>query len=176
MRTAAPPPVRVAAAAEDPRGPAMEAYLVATLRKIGLRARRARTPAERVAAPDLVSPRVLPAAPQPARYLEGVGRLCARQQVRLLELEGLPSESAEEWAALDREVVEQALIAPYGVGADRGLALRADGPVNCRRFHPVYGLDWSSLCLRKTPAGLQAGLRCRFKKPGPEGVIALQKG
>jgi len=142
-----PPPVRVAAAADDPRGPAMETYLVRTLRKIGIRARRARTPAQR-ARPQIALVRLLPAAPVPARYLEAVDDAVLDSRVRLLELDGLPTESDEDWAGLDRDVVEQALIAPYGVEETGVLLSERMDPVNCRRFHPVYGLDWSSLCLR----------------------------
>lgn len=142
-----PPPVRVAAQAGDPRGPAMEAYLAATLRKIGIRAQRAATPAER-ARPQVALVRRLPATPVPARYLEAVDDFVVDSNVRLLEMEGLPGESAEEWADLDREVVEQALMAPYGVEQTGVLLSERMDPVNCRRFHPVYGLDWSSLCLR----------------------------
>ena len=142
-----PPPVRVAAAAGDPRAPAMEAYLVATLRKIGIRARRARTPAQR-ARPHISFARLLPETPQPARYLEAVFDFGLESRIRVLELDGLPSEAAEEWADLDREVVERALMAPYGVEQTGVLLSERMDPVNCRRFHPVYGLDWSSLCLR----------------------------
>ena len=142
-----PPPVRVAAPAGDPRASAMEAYLVATLRKIGIRAGRARTPAQR-ARPHISFARLLPETPQPARYLEAVFDFGLESRIRVLELDGLPSESAEEWADLDREVMEQALMAPYGVEQTGVLLSERTDPVNCRRFHPVYGLDWSSLCLR----------------------------
>ena len=141
------PRVRVSAAAEDPRGPALESYLVATLRKIGIRARRARTPAQR-ARSQISFVRTLPTAPQPARYLEETDDFVLDTNVRRLEMEGLPAENAEEWADLDREVVEQALIAPYGLEQTGVLLSERMDPVNCRRFHPVYGLDWSSLCLR----------------------------
>ena len=142
-----PPRALVAAPAEDPRGPALEAYLTRTLRKIGLRARPVRTPRER-ARSHILFARVSPASPLPARYLEVVDDAVLDTQVRLLELEGTPEASAELWADLDREVVEQALIAPYGVEEVGVLLSERMDPLNCRRFHPIYGLDWSSLCLR----------------------------
>jgi peptide/nickel transport system substrate-binding protein len=142
-----PPLVRVVAPARDPRASAKEAYLVATLRKIGIPARRARTPAQR-ARPGIGFARLLPSTPLPARYLEAVDDFGLESRIRLLERDGLPSETAEAWADLDRNVVELALIVPYGVEQTGVLLSERMDPVNCRRFHPVYGLDWSSLCLR----------------------------
>jgi hypothetical protein len=139
--------VLVAAPAGASRARALEGYLVTTLRKIGLRARPARTPAERAHA-ELRFARLLPAAPLPARYLETVDDVVVDSRVRLQELEGAPADFAEEWAALDRDVVEQALIAPYGVEEVGVLVAERIDPLNCRRFHPIYGLDWSGLCLR----------------------------
>jgi len=141
------PLVRVAAPAEDPAGRVLERYLVTTLRKIGLRARAARSPAERVR-PDVAFARVLPAEPVPARYLGVIEDVVTMTQVRLLEAGASPTDSAEVWADLDREVLDQALIVPYGVEQTGVLLSERMDSVNCRRFHPVYGLDWSSLCLR----------------------------
>lgn len=140
-------PVRVASRIGGSGRRALERYLVVTLRKIGLRAQAARTPAERAQA-ELRFASILPAEPLPARYLETVDDVVVDSRVRLQELEGPPREFAEEWAALDRQVVEQALIAPYGLEEVGVLVAERIDPLNCRRFHPIYGLDWSGLCLR----------------------------
>ena len=69
-------------------------------------------------------------------------------RVGLLELEGPPAEQAGEWAELDREVVSEALLAPYGVTTTGTLLSERLDAENCLRFHPVHGLDLSSLCVR----------------------------
>ena len=94
------------------RRQALERYLVATLRKIGLRARPARTARERARAKIRASRRV-PPYPHPARYLEAGRDQILDTRVSLLELEGVPHESRPQWAALDREAVRDAHLAPY---------------------------------------------------------------
>lgn len=130
-----------------PRARALARYGVETLDKIGLRARAARTRGERRRA-QLRFASALPALPHPARYLELAGDASISDRAGLLEAEGLPSSEGPGWAELDREVVADALIAPYGV-ATTGILLseRLDAE-NCLRVHPVHGLDFSSLCVR----------------------------
>lgn len=129
------------------RGQALERYLVGTLRKIGLRARAARTAGERARA-QIRAARRLPAYPHPARYLE-VGRdQVLDTRTSLLELEGDPRDSAARWAEIDREAVQDADLAPYGIETVGVLLSERMDAQNCSRFHPVFGLDWSSLCLR----------------------------
>lgn len=140
------PTVLVAAGPELGAAPA-QGYLVATLRKIGLRARPALTSREREQAQVSVV-RSLPAAPHPARYLEAVTQPVLETRASLLELEGDPAEHAVDWAALDREAVEGATVAPYGVETTGVLLSERMDAENCARFHPVFGLDWSSLCVR----------------------------
>lgn len=132
---------------DGPRGDALAHYGVQTLDKIGLRARTARTPAERRRSQLRFASR-LPEIPHPARYLELADDPAIASRVRLLEAEGLPSAAAGEWAELDREVVADALLAPYGVGTTGTLLSERLDAANCLRFHPVHGLDLSSLCVR----------------------------
>ena len=132
---------------EGPRAPALARYGVDTLDKIGLRARRARTPRERARAQLRFATR-LPAVPHPARYLELADDPVIASRVGLLEQEGLPSAHAGEWAGLDRDVVAQALLAPYGVSKTGVLLSERLDAENCLRHHPVHGLDLSSLCVR----------------------------
>ena len=54
---------------------------------------------------------------------------------------------APRWAALDRDVVEGALIAPFGLQTTGVLLSERLDADRCLRFHPVYGVDFSSLCL-----------------------------
>ena len=90
--------------------------------------------------------------PHPFPYmslLEG-DVLDSEVEERLVELTGEPEEevATEGYAELDRLVVDKAYAAPFG--AERlgtFLSERMDAE-NCSLFHPVYGTDYSSLCLR----------------------------
>ena len=128
-------------------GHAAERYLADTLDKIGLEARRARTPRERAQA-QIAFARRLPALPLPAGYLQIVDDGVLDRRIELMEREADAVEDGEQWAALDREIVESAEVAPYGVETTGVLMSERMDAENCRRFHPVFGLDWSSLCLR----------------------------
>lgn len=125
------------------RGERLRRYLVATLRKIGLRASAARGGPPQVA---LASAR--PRLPHPAGYLEAVDDPVLRARVRLLEQEADPSDAEQDWAAVDEEVVTRAYLAPYGVATAGVLGSRRLDLENCGRFHPVIGMDYSSVCVR----------------------------
>ena len=132
---------------DGPRAEALARYGVQTLDKIGLRARAARTRAERERA-HLRFASALPVMPHPARYLELADDAVIASRVGLLELEGPPAGQAGGWAELDREVVSEALLAPYGVTTTGTLLSERLDAENCLRFHPMHGLDLSSLCVR----------------------------
>lgn len=132
---------------DGPRADALARYGVETLDKIGLRARAARTPAERERAQLRFASR-LPAIPHPAGYLELPDDPLIGSRVGLLELAGPPAKEAGRWAELDREIVSEALLAPYGVSTTGTLLSERLDAENCLRFHPVHGLDLSSLCVR----------------------------
>jgi len=148
IERAEPPLPRVVVAptgqAPDPR---LEAYLIATLRKIGLRAVRARSDRQAARA-QLTYARSLPAVPHPARYLEVADEPVLDTRISLTELEGEPRGSADTWADIDRAAVEGATLAPYGVETTGVLLSERMDVANCPRYHPVFGLDWSSLCLK----------------------------
>jgi len=131
----------------DPGGATLARYLVSTLRSIGLQARAAVTPAERAGA-QVSFERRRPRTPHPARYLDAVQDPVFAVRVVLLELDGPAPDAAAEWAELDREAVESARVAPYGVETIGTLSSERLDATNCSRVHAVYGLDWSSLCLR----------------------------
>jgi hypothetical protein len=132
---------------EGPRAGALARYGVDTLDKIGLRAKRARTPRERARAQLRFTTR-LPSVPHPARYLEAADDPVMASRVGLLEQEGMPTARESEWAELDRDLVAQALLAPYGVKRTGLLLSERLDAENCVRHHPVHGLDLSSLCVR----------------------------
>ena len=69
-------------------------------------------------------------------------------RVGLLELAGPPGDEATRWAELDRDVVSEAVVAPYGVSTTGTLLSERLDAENCLRFHPLRGLDLSSLCVR----------------------------
>lgn len=127
---------------DDRRGRALARYLWRTLRKIGLDARLTSGPHAQVgfAVAD-------PALPHPSRYLDELDDPLLHARVTLLAQEGDPRERESEWAAVDEEIVSRALSAPYGVETAGVLGSRRLDMENCARFHPLYGLDYSSLCL-----------------------------
>lgn len=129
-----------------PRGPGgseLGRYLVSTLRSIGMTARTARTESQRAGA-QIAFARRDPAIPHPARYLEIVPNPLVAARVVLAEAQ----ESSAVWAELDSDAIEAARVVPYGVETVGTLASERLDSTNCSRFHPVFGLDWSSLCLR----------------------------
>jgi peptide/nickel transport system substrate-binding protein len=133
---------RIAAPA-DARGRELVRYLATTLRKIGLRAQVA-PPTEA----QLRFTAAAPAIPHPAGYLGDLDDPVLDARVELLEQEDDPGDSEQDWAAVDEEAVERAYAAPYGVATSGVLASRRLDMAGCARFHPVVGMDYSSVCLR----------------------------
>jgi peptide/nickel transport system substrate-binding protein len=67
---------------------------------------------------------------------------------RLSKEPKLTDEVAEEWGELDRQLVEEGWIVPYGhFKRATFLSERMDFE-NCSLFHPVYSNDYSSFCLK----------------------------
>lgn len=127
----------------DPRGRRLARYLARTLRKIGLRARVAPAPGAQVALEA-----AQPAVPHPSGYLGAVDDPVLRARVDLLEQEADATDAEQSWAEVDEEVVKRAYVAPYGVATAGVLASRRLDMENCGRFHPVIGMDYSSVCVR----------------------------
>lgn len=124
--------VIVSGGSSGAHGQALARYLADRLGAIGLRARVARTARDRRRAQAVFGSAVA-ADPDPARYVQ---------------LPRGETEQDADWAALDREEVEDGAVAPYGVATDGVLFSQRLDSDNCRRVHPLYGLDYSSLCLR----------------------------
>jgi len=54
----------------------------------------------------------------------------------------------DEWAELDAKLVERAYVAPYGQAKESLLLSERMDFENCALVHPLYKLDYSSLCLK----------------------------
>jgi peptide/nickel transport system substrate-binding protein len=143
-------------ASRDGYGPRISRYFASTLTKIGLRARRRLVAGGLGAARATGSTQAVLSGwqaglPHPAELVRLVRGQDAAVDVEGASLahEPLDDDTApDDWAALDRRLVEGGYVAPYG-SAKRGVFLseRLDF-VNCSRFQPVYGTDWSSFCLK----------------------------
>jgi peptide/nickel transport system substrate-binding protein len=134
--------VRVASGSGQ-RGRRLARYLATTLRKIGLAARLA---GDRDA--QLTFAAATPAIPHPAAYLGDVDDPVLAAQVELLEQQDDPEDARQQWADVDADVVTRAYGAPYGVATAGVLASERLDMQRCARFHPVVGMDYSSVCLR----------------------------
>ena len=69
---------------------------------------------------------------------------------RIVELAGEPDpeRAADGYAKVDRRLVQNAYVAPYGVERQGTFLSERMDAANCARFHPVYGPDYSSFCLK----------------------------
>lgn len=127
----------------DARGRRLARYLAATLRKIGLSARVVHGNNAQLAFAAST-----PSIPHPATYLDGIDDPVLAARVELLEQQDDPEDAEQEWAAVDEDVVTRAYGAPYGVATAGVLASERLDMQRCARFHPVVGMDYSSVCLR----------------------------
>lgn len=139
-----------------PRGgrlPEIGRFLARTLEKIGLRPTVRQAGARRPRA-NVALVRVADALPHPAELLGSILHDRVFDDVALLSdyafllPQPLVAKREADWASLDRQLVERGEVLP--VGSERRstfLSERLDFE-NCARFHPVYGNDLSSFCLR----------------------------
>jgi len=134
--------VRVAAGG-DARGRRLARYLATTLRKVGLSARVVPGGEAQVAFAAAE-----PSLPHPTGYLGEIDDPVLAARVDLLEQQADADDAEQEWAAVDEDVVDRAYRAPYGVATAGVLASKRLDMARCARFHPVVGMDYSSLCLR----------------------------
>jgi len=65
-----------------------------------------------------------------------------------LRLEPDVGKAAGGYSALDRTIVEHAYMAPFGAERQGTFLSERMDAANCARFHPVYGADYSSFCLK----------------------------
>jgi peptide/nickel transport system substrate-binding protein len=61
----------------------------------------------------------------------------------------LTDEVADRWGGLNEQLVEEAWIAPYGHAKRTTFMSERMDFENCSLFHPVYGNDYSSFCLKR---------------------------
>jgi hypothetical protein len=122
-------------------------YVVRALRKIGLRAKlRGRAGAR------LGLERIPPLVAHPAAFLEPLARSVFDQQLSEEVADALEASDAdgsdEAWAAVDERLVTEGYAAP--LGSERRPSFFSDriDTENCTRFHPIFGIDFSGLCLK----------------------------
>jgi peptide/nickel transport system substrate-binding protein len=138
-------------------------YYAATLRKIGFDARaRIVSPASyarivdrrgRGAAAQTGLAERTAVLPYPGEFLAVLSNGRVHDAEINAELDRLATESDlgkanNDWVAVEKRAAERAYVAPVGYET-RGtfLSERMDFE-NCSRFHPVYGADYSSFCLK----------------------------
>ena len=68
--------------------------------------------------------------------------------LRRLSREPDVQEATDRWAALDRRVIDQGYVAVYGNPTRTTFLSDRMDFENCSRFHPVFGNDYSSFCLK----------------------------
>jgi peptide/nickel transport system substrate-binding protein len=122
-------------------------YVVRALRRIGLDATRGRRAGAR-----LRLERIAPLLPHPAAFLEPLVPGALDEQLDEAAADALDASdteaSGEAWAAVDERLVTEAHAAP--LGSERRPSFFSDrmDTANCARFHPVFGIDLSGLCLK----------------------------
>jgi peptide/nickel transport system substrate-binding protein len=127
--------------------PPVARYVVRTLRKIGLHARLGGRYGARLAIE-----RIAPAVAHPAAFLEPLARSIFDEELTGEVTDALDAPategSADAWAAIDERLVTEAYAAP--LGSERRPSFFSDriDTANCVREHPVFGTDFSALCLR----------------------------
>ena len=55
---------------------------------------------------------------------------------------------ADRWAAIDKRVIDESYVAPYGTEKVATFFSERMDFENCSRFHPLYQNDYSSFCLK----------------------------
>jgi ABC-type transport system substrate-binding protein len=136
--------VSVAADAGVP--PAVERYVVGTLRKVGLAASTRRGGAL------LRVQRFAPPVADPEAFLEPITTSVLdtdlTDAVGDATLAETPEQADDAWPAADRLVVEQGYAAPLGSELRPAFLSERLDIENCFRFQPLFGLDLSSLCIK----------------------------
>jgi peptide/nickel transport system substrate-binding protein len=126
--------------------PAVESYVIRTLRKIGLSAT-----ARRGGALIRVR-RFAPLVGHPAAYLEPLSASVFDPDLAEAVSEGTVGPAGaradEAWAAADRRVVDEGYAVPLGTERRPAFLSERLDAENCANFQPLFGLDLSSLCLR----------------------------
>ena len=121
-------------------------YFVTTLRKIGLAARAQPTRGAASLTLELIAPPIA----HPAAFLAGFG-----ERTRDLELDAdidrlltEPDASSDDWGEIDRRLVEEAYVAPLGSQRLPTFLSERIDVQGCATFHPIFGVELASLCLR----------------------------
>ncbi len=136
-------PITVTADAGVP--PTVVRQVMRTLRSIGLAA------SARPGGARIRIERFAPILGHPEAYLEPIARRVLDDELAAAVAEGTLAPAGEQaddaWAEADRRVVEQGYVAPLGTELRPAFLSERLDIENCFRFHPLFGLDLSSLCL-----------------------------
>jgi peptide/nickel transport system substrate-binding protein len=155
----------------DENRPEIGQYLADTLNKIGLKANLKvvdagvyfATIGNEKTRPQIGFANFYQDFPHPANFLflvdgdtnqptnnQNFGRVDDPELNKLIdEVEAAPAEGATEQAAeADRRAVEEAYVAPYGSETVSTFMSERMDFENCSIFHPVFGNDYSSFCLK----------------------------
>ena len=88
----------------------------------------------------------------PEAFFERITRRTLDAQLSEEVAEGIEPSDGEEaddaWASADERVVTEGYAVPLGTELQPSLLSERMDAENCARFHPVFGLDLSSLCLK----------------------------
>jgi hypothetical protein len=121
-------------------------YFTRTLRKIGLAARAQPTTRGAALRLELLAPPIAHPSAFLAAFRGETGDL--ELDRTLEELLADPDTPAEDWAEVDERLVEEAYVAPLGAGVRPAFYSERIDVQGCASFHPVFGTDLASLCLR----------------------------
>jgi peptide/nickel transport system substrate-binding protein len=139
---------RVSVRTEAKVPPGVARYVARALRSVGLDAH-----VNGRAGARLRVVRISPLVPHPAKFLEPFTRIAFDPQLnetvdQATASASEPEQADEFWASADEGVVDEAYAVP--LGSERRptfLSERLDAE-NCASVHPLFGLDFSSLCLK----------------------------
>jgi peptide/nickel transport system substrate-binding protein len=130
-------------------------YYTGLLDKIGLKAKLrvvGRLRGGRRARAQTGISSLTPALPHPLLYMDRLdGDVVdpgVEEKLAELMLEPDPEAAADGYADLDRMLVDEAYVAPFGVTKQSTFLSERMDRDNCSRVHPVYGADYSSFCLK----------------------------
>lgn len=127
--------------------PVVARYVVLALRKVGLDATVRGSAGARLSVE-----RIAPLVAHPEAFFERITRRTLDAQLSEEVAEGIEPSDGEEaddaWASADERVVTEGYAVPLGTELQPSLLSERMDAENCARFHPVFGLDLSSLCLK----------------------------
>lgn len=126
--------------------PAVSRYVISTLRKIGLAARVPANPGLAAVRLELLAPPVA----HPAAFLAGFRGRTGDTDLDegIAELLADPDTEPGDWGQVEEMLVDEAYAAPLGTRTTPAFFSDRVDVQGCAVFHPLFGVDLASLCLR----------------------------